>query len=187
MPLSIGNATISGGSNFSVRNAAGNTIYQLAVNAYGGQNYSYWSESQRPMFVAGGSNANWVQLTQGQWQSVSTQLNTTVVNNNNCYNSTIGRFTAAVSGLYLFHQQHYMYQNDNNQTCFAVNGSITARRRDVIDRITGYGYAPNFQTDNTCSEVIPLIAGDYVEPYIYAGTNSYIYPAYGLFTGVFVG
>ena len=190
MPLSIGNATVSGGSNLTVQNSSGSKLYALSIGSYSGQSYSYFSQPSVPMFVAGGTNAAWVAInTSPSWSSFSSQLGVTAVNVGSCYDTTLGRFTAPNTGLYLFTQQIYLYQSSYTATLFAVNGSITARRGGYgIYRICGYGYVANYNTDNNISEIIPLQAGDYVEPWGYGGSaTSYCYPAYGLFTGVFVG
>lgn len=190
MPIYVGNAALHGsGSAFTVKNSSAYTVFEQGVAAGSGGTFGYYNTANSPGFVAGSTtDPGWVPLMSGTWNKVN-QYATTVVYNRGSYYSTVNaRFTAPVTGPYLFIWSVYAYQASYYHPQFAVNGDVNLRRGTCPYRIRGYGNASNYQTDGQIEEVIYLTAGDYVEVYTYSGGGvTYVYLYYGLFSGVFVG
>ena len=83
----------------------------------------------------------------------------TVLNNvGNHYNSGNGRFTAPVTGVYLFYIGWYVVSHSNHRVALRVNGS-----EFVNPYINGYNIGNSSGVVNTSgSQFLPLTAGDYV-------------------------
>lgn len=188
MTLYIGNGSVdSASSYFRLKNNSDSVVFEQGISSYSGNNFGYYLNSSVPGFIAGSaSDPGWVTLG-GGWNKINNYSTTTVYNKGNSYNTSTTRFTAPVSGPYLFVWNSYMYQNSYFHPQFAVNGDVTVRRNSTPYRIRGHGKVANYNQDSQMEEVINLIAGDYVEAYCYNGGSTYNYPYYSVFGGVFVG
>lgn len=189
MALYIGPGTIEGGSNaFTIKNAAGDKLFERGVALSGGNTFAFENNSNVPVFIAGSaSEPGWINFATNAWGKVNNYATTTSINRGNHYSTVNTRFTAPISGPYFFTWNTYCYSSDYVHPQFAVNGGVSTRRYDTPYRIRGYGMAANYQQDAQIEEVINLVAGDYVEAYMYAGGTAYHYAFYGLFTGMYVG
>lgn len=196
MAVILGNgSSIEGGSSaFRLRNSGGTRVFEQGVSTYGGQNFGYYNNTSVPMFSVMNSQANpdpsWTLLTAGAWSKASTYLNSPMLNRESHYSTVNTRFTAPITGQYMFIYSAYMYTNNYCHGAFGVNGSTSTRRgTDTKYRIRMHGFVANYQFDMQMQEVVYLTAGDYVEPFFFAasGSSTYHYPRYGIFSGAFVG
>jgi hypothetical protein len=189
MPIIVGNGTLEGGSSsLTIKNSSNTTVFKRGIAAYGGNNFGYYENSGVPGFIAGRSaDPGWINFATNNWAKVNNYCTVTVYNRGNHYDTTTTRFTAPITGPYLFTWTTYQYASSYIHPQFAVNGGVSTRRVNTPYRIRGYGWGSNYQTDGMIEEVIYCVAGDYVECYSYAGGTGYHYPFYSLFTGVYVG
>jgi hypothetical protein len=144
-----------------------------------------------PVFTASGTNVEWEYKASAGWYTVT--YNSILNNVGSCMN-TNGRFTAPITGRYLFTFSAYSYMAaasiaEYMHPLFLVNASYTSRRGggSTAYRLRGHGYADAYK-DMEMTEILALQASDYVEAYIYhQSTTCAIYGVYKLFTGVFLG
>lgn len=192
MPIHFGNsATLSGdGSSLTIADSGANTLYKRSTSTYGGNTYGLVQSKASagvPAFVAGSSDTNWRSVTDN-WRKANSYMTLTTINQGGHYNTSTTRFTAPFAGPYYFAYTVYMYTSNYEHPQFYVNGSgAGAGRYDIPYRIRQYGFVANYQGDLQMEELINLSAGDYVEAYYYAGGTGYIYEAYGIFQGCYVG
>lgn len=147
--------------------------------------------SAQPMFRAGGSGTS-AQVSLGAattWNVVI--FNATNLNVGSCYSTVNGRFTAPVAGMYMFSAATYCM---NAATWYVhamywVNaGPNTRRAGGPMHRLYMHGITAGYAHDTESFEIIPLLAGDYVEFRNYpniASTNHI--PQYGHFEGYLLG
>ena len=174
-------------SNSFALTAGGNPIHNAGLTTYGGNTFAFITDTTTPGFIAGSaSDPGWVGFS-NTWGKVNGYCTTTSYNRGGHYNTSTTRFTAPISGPYLFVWSCYVYSSNYIHPQFAVNGSVTSRWVNTPYRIRGYGMLSNYQQDSQIEEIINLVAGDYVEVQHYAGGTAYYYAYYGLFGGVFVG
>lgn len=189
MPLFVGNASIEAQSGyFRINDTSGNNVFEQGVSSYGGQNFGYYLNNNVPAFIAGyNSDPGWV-APGSAWRKINNYCTITVYNRGSHYSTTNTRFTAPVTGPYMFIFSTYMYTNAYTHPGFYVNGTATgAGRLNFTYRIRGYGMVSGYGQDCQIEEVLYLTAGDYVEAYWYEGGTSYHYPYYSLFMGAYVG
>ena len=191
MSLIIGNGQVQGGNSaFTIKDVNSNTIFQQGVSSYNGANFGYLIQQNVPGFIAAPVTdpGSWVNLGTGGFK-LSTPFNNTAYNNGGCYNTTTTRFTAPITGPYLFIFTAYMYADSYIEPVFCVNGGYGIRRGgNFFTRIRGYGMVANYEQDLQMEETIYCLAGDYVEPYGWAGSGAcYYYPWYSSFQGIYVG
>jgi hypothetical protein len=87
----------------------------------------------------------------------------------------------------MFIVSHYCNRPDYVHPAFAVNGDVSLRRGAAWKaRIRGHGHAGNYEVDGHMFEVINLVAGDYVECYLYSSGTSTHYARHGMFSGAFI-
>jgi len=184
MPVIVGNGTIEGGSsNFIVKNSSNTVVYQQGVSTSG-----YTNNANVPAFIAGSaSDPGWILTATDNWGKVNQYATTTVYNRGSHYSTANTRFTAPITGPYLFIWSAYVYTSNYIHPQFAVNGNVAFRRYDTPYKIRNHGWTANYACDGQIEEVIFLSAGDYVEVQHYAGGSAYSYPFYGLFQGLYVG
>jgi hypothetical protein len=189
MPIYIGSGNVAGPSTaFTISDNSNNILFQQGVGTYSSNTFGYYVNTGVPGFIAGSaSDPGWITAGTDSWNKVNNYCTTTVYNRGSYYSTVDTRFTAPVSGPYLFIWTAYCYQTVYFHPVFAVNGSLTARRYNLALRIRGHGMVANYNQDAQIEEVINLTAGDYVEVYHYSGGTSYTYPVYSLFQGVYVG
>ena len=146
-------------------------------------------DSTRPYFVAQGT-ADWTNFSSAAWNTPV--MNYAVINNGSHYNTSNGRFTAPVSGVYYFESSQYVQKYTDTSASsythplFLVNGSTTLRKAsyttDYRLRTRTY-YSSTYSTDTQINDILRLTAGDYVQMYIYSGSALRYYPPYSLFSG----
>jgi hypothetical protein len=146
------------------------------------------------MFRAGGSgtaaSAN-IGGVANTWTPII--LNATNVNVGSCYNTSNGRFTAPVAGLYLVTASTYCtgtVAGWHVHSMFWVNDSANVRRPSVggLHRIHGHGHTTGYIDDTESFEIISLLAGDYVNFYNYNGAVVITHvPQYARYEGYLLG
>ena len=137
----------------------------------------------KPAFRAYRNATGWNDISNGTWTKVA--LNATDFNIGSHYDTSNYRFTAPVSGVYVFDYQLYSYSSGGGSKNMAVyvNGSEKMR-----------SYYSN-EAESTIKTHGPLYlnATDYAEPYLYvanATSNDYYFNSssiYGWFTGYLLG
>jgi hypothetical protein len=187
MPLNIDGTTIQ--TSNSALSITTNSVTGFDINS---SNFPVFST--RPSFSAQGTVASWTALTNANWTTIV--FNTTNGNIGSNYNTSNGRFTAPVSGLYYFASHLYGYKSDSVPTSlthpvFLINGSTTYRQAQYLDapyrlRSRTY-YSGGYSWDSMINDVFYLAAGDYVQYYIYNSSGNYYLPSYSLFTGFLIG
>ena len=177
------------GATFALENNAvsitSNSVKGLSFDS----SYNIPIESSRPYFVAQGDTAAWQQWATG-WQTPV--LDYAVVNNGSHYNTSNGRFTAPVSGVYYFEYSLYVQKYTDTAPAgythpiLIVNGSSTIQKAsyttDYRLRTRTYNTG-SYSTDTQVNDILRLTAADYVQIYIYSSTANRYYPPYALFSG----
>jgi len=149
----------------------------------------------RPWFIAY-SNSGWVSGASGTWNTTIYDV-VTDGNSGGWYNTSNGRFTAPVKGLYWFHSQHFITSTisgaDYVHHVMGVNGS----------RNSGGGQPPSGANtifdlnqpspadEDSSTEVTRLLylnAGDYVNVNVYVASpgGNYMYGQQSYFAGYLV-
>ena len=134
----------------------------------------YVTQAQRPAFDAG--------LSTGAVSATNPIVfNNAQVNRANCYNTSNGRFTAPVTGLYFF---YYGGLKDNNSNVLRLklrkgDGTYLNNGRELRIDEQGGNYAENASMCITVS----LTANEYVQVYVTDGTVYGQYNAYTYFGG----
>lgn len=111
-------------------------------------------------------------------------------NRSNCFNSSLSRFTAPVSGIYAFQVGLYVYNGTGaslQSYAFKVNGSEIAPSGDTF---IFYSAPSQAATDNmtTGSVLIELSAGDYVTLNMRSGSTTVsVYSGHSFFCGHLIG
>lgn len=188
MPVNISGAAVEGdGSAFAVRNTSGTVVFRQGVSTYGGNVFGFMENSNVPGFVAGSTDATYKNTTSG-WQKLNDMCNVTVYNRGSCYNTSTTRFTAPVTGPYLFITSSWGAAYGYTHPMFAVNADVTGRRNSTPYKIRHHGLYDSQGQDIQIQETIYLYSGDYVEVYVYhdVTTNSF-YKAQTYFAGAYVG
>lgn len=189
MAVIVGSGTIEGGGDVVIRNASNSLVFEQGLSA-NGSTFSYSQLPTAPIFIAGLAvdPAVFVTLATNTWAKASMNCTTTTINRGSNYNTSTTRFTAPLSGRYLFIWNGYGRSTDYYHPAFTVNGDVTARRGTAVKlRIRGHGFQSNYDTNGQLEEIIKLVAGDYVEVYHYAGGTAQIYPFHCQFAGVYLG
>lgn len=193
MPICMANNTIQGGSNtFIIKNLSNTTVFEQGIFNYNSANYGKYINSNVPAFIVGrnvSGDPGWVNFaSSGAWAKVNNYNTDVIINRGNYYNTSTTRFTAPISGPYIFIYTSYIYTAGYIHPAFTVNGDVNLRRGSSWKvRIRGYGMVANYQQDAQIEEIINLVAGDYVEVYMYASGASYNYPLHSLFEGIYIG
>jgi hypothetical protein len=145
----------------------------------------------QPMFRAGGAGtaAN-TGMTSTAWNAMI--FNSTNVNVGSCYNTSNGRFTAPVAGVYLMAACTYVQGAAAGwyfHPMFWVNDSATVRRPSAggLHRMRGHGNTAGYNADTDAIEIMALLAGDYVNFYNYNNAANTWYPQYSRYEGYLLG
>lgn len=148
--------------------------------------------AMQPMFRAGQSGtAAGVAYGTSTWAPIV--LNATNVNVGSCYNTSNGRFTAPVAGMYLFSATGYHVGAAAGHAIhgmFWVNGDSNLRRPTAgsCHRLHCHGAAAGHSGDTETTEMIALLAGDYVQFYNASNAvDNTFYPQYSHFEGYLLG
>lgn len=148
--------------------------------------------TMQPMFRAGNSGTV-AGVAYGTNTWVRILFNATNVNVGSCFNTSNGAFTAPVAGMYLFSATTYAVGAAAGfaiHGMFWVNGSSNARRPTAgsCHRLHCHGAAAGHSIDTETTEIINLLAGDYVQ--FYNAPNdaaNTLYPQYSHFEGYLLG
>lgn len=189
MPLFVANSSIEAGSGaFRIKDTTGTTVFEQGVSSYSGNNFGYYLNNSVPAFVAGSAtDPGWINPG-ANWQKLNNYCTTTSYNRGDHYSTVNTRFTAPVTGPYMFIFSTYMKTTSYTHPGFYVNGTATgAGRLNFTYRMRGYGMASDYEQDAQVSEVLYLTAGDYVEAYWFSSGTSQHYPRYSFFMGAYVG
>jgi hypothetical protein len=145
------------------------------------------------MFRAGNSGTA-AGVADGTTAWTAINFNATNVNVGSCFNTSTRRFTAPVAGMYLFSASAYYNTPATAGVNYAhgmfwVNGDSVGRRPGGPQhRLYTHGLTQGYSGDNDSTEIIPLLAGDYVEfRNAAAGTDLAIVPQYSRFEGYLLG
>ena len=142
--------------------------------------------SAQPMFRVSGNSGEWNGIGTDGW-ALTPAFNVTDVNVGGCYNVGNTRFTVPVDGVYLMAGHAYVHFPNGGYVhpMFWVNGASNGRRPSAgaLYRIKGHGLAAGHQVDSNICELLPLLAGDYVEFRHYCGGAVYHLPIYGRLEG----
>ena len=114
-------------------------------------------------------------------------FNVTVFNRGNRFNTSNGRFTAPVAGIYLFGFSIYRGNNAFSQFIFRKNGSDPASFAGG-DAYGTAQYSPgNEGLGFTLTSMLELAAGDYVTVGVRSGSSGSFYQGHTYFFGHLVG
>jgi C1q domain-containing protein len=147
--------------------------------------------AMQPMFRAGVAGTAAV-ANYGTTGWIPITFSATNVNVGSCYNTTNSRFTAPVNGMYLFSATVYHTGAAAGfviHGMFWVNGGSTTRRPGgPMHRLNSHGVAAGYSGDNESTEIMTLLAGDYVQFYnnSNSATNT-LTPQYSHFEGYLLG
>lgn len=141
----------------------------------------------QPMFRVSGDSGSWTGIGTDQW-ALTPAFNLIDVNIGGCYNTGNTRFTVPVDGIYLMSGHAYCQiatGGGYTHPMFWVNGLSNGRRPSAgaLYRMKGHGIDAGYQVDSSISELLPLLAGDYVEFRHYCGGAVYHLPVYGRLEG----
>lgn len=191
MAVIVGSGKIEGGGNFIIRNSSNTLVFEQGLSA-NGSTFSYSQLPTVPMFSSGitGADPGWITLGTTTWAKASANCISTSINRGSHYNTTTTRFTAPLSGKYLFIWNGYGRSTDYYHPAFCINGDLSfANRRGTNwkPRIRGHGFQSNYDTNGQLEDILKLVAGDYVEAYHYCAGTAQIYPYLCQFSGVYLG
>lgn len=191
MAIIVGSGSIEGGGDLIIRDVNNTLVFEQGIAA-NGSTFSYSQTPNTPIFIAGfpGADPGWVNGANTNWGKVSSNCTSTTINRGSHYNTTTTRFTAPLSGNYLFIWNAYARATSYFHPAFCINGDLSfANRRGTgwKPRIRGHGMQSNYDQDGQLEEIIQLVAGDYVEVYHYNVALGQLYPLHCQFMGVFLG
>lgn len=152
------NSFAQGGGRFMVYHTDAGSSYQLGVDSAGRVTKPY-----QPSFcahAAGGTG----------YSANSTIVFPTVKHNTgSCYNNSTGRFTAPVSGRYLFYAQMLGDSSGNRTIAYiAMNGTTDASGQNIE-----ISASTNVYNSAQGTTILDLVAGDYVSIKTSSGANAW--------------
>jgi hypothetical protein len=141
----------------------------------------------QPMFRTSGNGTGWVGIGTNGW-ALTPAFNLSDINIGSCYNLGNTRFTAPTDGIYLMTGHCYLQIESTggySHPMFWVNGTSNGRRPSAgaLHRMKGHGIEGTYSVDSGICEMLPLLAGDYVEYRHFCGAGVYHLPVYGRLEG----
>lgn len=149
--------THGGQLEFYTDNASGSYTKQMQITENG-----HVTMPNQPSFFARGSGNNWVSISNGNRSSPT--YATPIFNTGSHFNTSNGRFTAPVNGLYYFMFHPYVKMNSASDigyygtTEILVNGNLY----NGLETIYGYYNAADYDQVQPVTAIISLSASDYV-------------------------
>lgn len=195
MSIDVAGTIITGGTSLLATDSSGNKLYSQSSTGLSQFASDSSDNTKVPMFNVGYGTAGWTDFGSPNWVVIPFALTTGggYYNVNSCYNTSTYRFTAPLTGMYLFTSTNYVYCVNGNYTnyihpMFWVNGGSNTRRPGgTVYRMRQYGFYGSYQHDCDIGELIYLTAGDYVDVRYYFNVTLQVYPPYGSFSGVYLG
>ena len=137
----------------------------------------------KPSFFAHGSTGTWQSVSSG---GVVTELDSTDHNIGSCYDTSNGKFTCPVTGVYCFQFNLYIKQTSNSASWSIYhNGSEFAAGGFPLIRVFRNDAEANDETIG-CTWTYKYTAGDYIEIRSSGQTSEYV-PYRSYFSGFLVG
>jgi hypothetical protein len=194
MPIDINGVTVTGGTSVVASDGTNKLFQQTSAGIVIGPRTST-DNNTIAMFNVGYQNAEWIGFTAGQWNVIpfSYTAGNGYYNVNGCYNTSTYRFTAPVTGFYLFKFHAYIYFPDSglNRYChpgFTVNSDVARNGTGAHPyKIRQYGIPANYGQDTDMCDMFYLNAGDYIQAVMYVGNGIQVYAAFSSFNGSFLG
>lgn len=199
MPLNVDGTIITGGTSIEVTDSSSRQLFRQDNAGRTFKPRFSGGGASIPLFSVGVGNSGWVTYA-NQYVIANYTSGDGYQNVGSCYNTTNGRFTAPWTGVYLFTCHLYCYSTSSAlgpwfRPMFYVNGSINTRRPNADTssgapyRMRLYGIRGTSGFDGEESELIRLVAGDYVNLYFQANASytQRIHQTYSAFKGVFIG
>lgn len=160
----------------NIQNASGTSA--LSIDSSG-----IVAQSAKPSFFAYGSSGSWQSVSSG---GIVTELDATAHNIGSHYDTSNGKFTVPVTGVYCFQFNFYIKQTSNSASWSIYhNGSEYST--------SGFPHIRVFRNDSDandetigCSWTYKYTANDYIEIRSSGSTSEYV-PARSYFSGFFIG
>jgi hypothetical protein len=190
MAINISGTTLTGGTSLTATDSSSRILFEQDSGGRVRSMRDASGNAQFPLFCVGLGTAGWT--TGNQFVPANYTGGNGYKNVGNCYNTSTYKFTAPWDGVYLFSMSAYtlggasttMSTTDYTRMMFYVNGALNTRRPGYPYRMKVYGVSNYHGTDS--SEIIPLVAGDYVQLYFQQSNGRY-YPPYSAWQGVYLG
>ena len=153
------------------------------ANAITISNSEIVTQSAKPSFFAYGSTGTWQSVSSG---GIVTELDQTEHNIGSHYDTSNGKFTCPVTGVYCFQFNLYIKQTSNSASwSIAHNGSEYAEGGFPIIRVFRNDGDANDETIG-CTWTFKYTANDYIEIRASGTTSEYV-PYRSYFSGFLVG
>ena len=141
------------------------------------------TQSAKPSFFAHGTTGTWQSVSSG---GIVTELDSTDHNIGSCYDTSNGKFTVPVTGVYCFQFNLYIKQTSNSASWSIYhNGSEFAESGFPIIRVFRNDGDANDETIG-CTWTYKYTANDYIEIRASGSTSEYV-PYRSYFSGFMVG
>ena len=141
------------------------------------------TQPAKPSFFAYGSTGTWQSVSSG---GIVTELDQTEHNIGSCYDTSNGKFTVPVTGVYCLQFNLYIKQTSNSASwSIAHNGSEYAEGGFPIIRVFRNDGDANDETIG-CTWTFKYTANDYIEIRASGTTSEYV-PYRSYFSGFLVG
>ena len=192
MAIDINGTILTGGTSLTATDVSSNKVFQQLSTGQTLLPTTAAGASLTPLFSVGtGVTAQWTNIVTGV-QPAGYTGGLGYLNVGGCYNTSTYRFTAPWTGLYLFKQSFFIYQNVTTVTSwvepfFLVNGSTTVRKVGNPLRMRLYGRPSSYYHDTDMCEMIYLTAGDYVSVYFAVNGAVQSYDTYNHWSGSYIG
>lgn len=194
MPVNVGGTVITGGTTVNVTDSSSNVLYnQTSAGIVTKQKTSGGAEYV-PMFNVGWGTGGWTSLASTNAVAFAYTGGDGYYNVGGCYNTSTYRFTAPWTGMYLFKGHIYIYGNNSTYSWythpnFRVNDGWGTRRQTTGGpyRIRLYGMRATSGNDTDISELIYLVAGDYVTYSVSTNGTVQGYAQYSAWSGAYMG